>query len=167
MTPKQFGQTYLRFEANIVKVLRKQRIYDEDLMHDTYIDLYEHARKEKITDFVNTFVAFYRARHQRRIEYNSHFEICDDATIIEKYDRIDEDDLAYREKIEKTVDVLMERLKSQPLPGERNHQRAVKILQLYRRGLSFAQIAQKMNTSKQSVHQLFERTIEKLRVMHR
>ena len=42
MTPEKFAQAYLKHEEYIKKVLRSLKIYDDDLLHDTYIALYEH-----------------------------------------------------------------------------------------------------------------------------
>ena len=166
MTSEQFGQTYLQYEPNITKVLRKQEIYDEDLLHDTYIALYLHSRHARIRDFVDTFVSFYKTRYKRRGEKESNYETCDDATMIEKYDRADHSDLAYRERVGKRVEAIIEDVIAHPLPGERNRKRAVKILQLYRDGLTFEEIAHKLKTSRQSVEQQLGRTTEKLRVRY-
>ena len=68
MTPEQFAQAYLTHEEYIQKVLRSLKIYDDDLLHDTYIALYEHSQHAEIEDFTNTFVAFYRARDKRQTE---------------------------------------------------------------------------------------------------
>ena len=166
MTSEQFGKTYLQHEQDIANVLRKQRIYDEDLLHDTYIALYCHSRNVRIIDFVNTFVSFYRARYKRRDDNESAYIVCDNATLIEHFDRPDESDLDYREHVGQRIDELMERFIARHLPGERNHKQAVKMLQLYLSGLTFEQIARRMNMSKQSVQQLFRRTVEKLRVTY-
>ena len=166
MTTEQFGQTYLQYEPNITKVLRKQNIFDEDLLHDTYIALYQHSQHAEIRDFVNTFVSFYRTRHMRREEKESYYETCDNQTVVEHYDRADKSDLVYRERVCKRVDKIIEQLIERPLPGERNRIRAVKILCLYREGLTFEQIAHKLKTSKQAVEQQFSRTIEKLRARY-
>ena len=67
MTSQQFGEKYLQYEENIKKVLKSREIYDEDLLHDTYIALYEYAEtKNRVRNFVNTFVDFYMKRYMRR-----------------------------------------------------------------------------------------------------
>ena len=159
MNAQQFAQTYLQHEPSITKVLRKQKIYDEDLLHDTYIALYEHSQNEEITDFVNTFVSFYRTRHKRRREYNSHYETCDDATMIEKYDRIDEDDWKYREKLGQWMDRMMEFYRTHPLHKERNHERGCEILRLYCSGLSNVEIAKTVNIDESTVRRYIKRVI--------
>ena len=92
MTPEQFAQAYLENEANISNILHGLHIFDMDLLHDTYIALYDHSQHAEILNFTNTFVSFYRARHKRRGTYESHYEPCDNTQIL-NYDRPDESDL--------------------------------------------------------------------------
>ena len=168
MTSEQFANLYLQHQTDILKVLNSKRIFDADLLHDTYIALHDHAQQATIDDFVSTFVAFYRARYKRRSVHESHYMVCDNATLTEHYDRAEEDsDLDHREQVGQRVDDLIETFSKHPLPGERNHKRAVNILRLYRDGLTFVEMARKMKMSKQAVQQLFERTIEKLRITYR
>ena len=162
MTSTQFGQTYLRFEAHIAKALKKLDIYDEDLLHDTYIALYQHSQHADIRNFANTFIAFYRARHKRRVEHEDHYE-CYDHTQLLNYDRPDESDLEYREKVGEIVDNLIDHYIANPLPGERNHERACQILLLYRDGFSHAEIAKRLNLDESTVKKYFKRTILKLK----
>ena len=68
MDAQQFGKTFLACQTHILKALRRLHIFDEDLLHDTYIALYEHSQHAQIGDFVNTFVTFYRNLHRRRSE---------------------------------------------------------------------------------------------------
>lgn len=163
MTQQQFSTAFLRYEPNITKVLRSQNIYDQDLLHDTYIALYEHSPHAEITDFTSTFVAFYRARHKRRIEHDAHFLPCDNTTLIDHFDRPDESDLDYREQIGQRVDDLLGWFDAHPLPGERNHERAVKILTLYRDGLSHVEIAKQLKIHESTVKKYFKRTILRLK----
>ena len=163
MTTTQFAQTYLQFEQNIAKVLRKQKIYDEDLMHDTYIALYEHTPHPADEDFVTTFVTFYRNLYNWQNKHESQYIVCDDTEMLEKFDRADESDLAYREKVGQRVDRLMAYFDAHPLPGERNHQRACEILKLYRQGLSYVEIAKIVNIHESTVKKYFKRIIEGLK----
>ena len=143
MTSEQFGKTYLRYEKNIAKVLRTQKIYDEDLLHDTYIAVYELSQQEQIGDFVNTFVTFYRNLRKRQ----------------EKYDRIDEDDWKHREQMGQLVDEMMEFYRTHLLPGERNHERSCEILKLFRAGLSNVEIAKTLKIDESTVRRYIKRAI--------
>ena len=163
MNPTQFGQTYLRFEAHIAKALKKMDIYDEDLLHDTYIALYEHSQHADIRNFANTFIAFYRTRYKRRIEYEDNYETCDDATIIEKYDQIDEDDWMRRERLEQSVDYIFEKYYTKPLPHSHNYERTALIVQLYREGLTFREIADKVGVDVAAVHRRLKLSLAKIK----
>ena len=164
MTPEQFAQAYLENEANISNILHSLHIYDMDLLHDTYIALYDHSQHAEILNFTNTFVSFYRARHKRRGTYESHYEPCDNTQIL-NYDRPDESDLAYREQVGLRVDSLLRYYVSHPQPGERNHKRACKILRLYCQGLTEDEISDKLKISQQAVNQSLARSIERLKVV--
>ena len=163
MTSEQFGKTYLQHEQDIANVLRKQRIYDEDLLHDTYIALYEHSPHPKPEEFVTTFVTFYHNLRKRQVKDSSYFEVCDDATMIEKYDRIDEDDWKQRELLEQYLDYIFENFRENPLPGIRNHERACQVLQLFREGLTFREIAEKLGIKCSTAHEYFSRAINGLK----
>ena len=159
MEAEEFGERYLEYEQDIMKVLRKQKIYDEDLVHDTYIALYEYSQEDEIHDFVDTFVSFYKTRYMRREEHESNYETCDDATMIEKYDRIDEDDWEYRERIGQQMDVLMEIYRVNLLPRARNHERGCKILRLFCDGLSNVEIAKTLKIDESTVRRYIKRAI--------
>lgn len=163
MDAQLFAQTYLQYEQNIVKVLRSQKIYDEDLLHDTYIALYDHSQHAEIRDFLKTFIAFYRTRCKRRIEHESPYIACDNATLVEHFDRPEETDLDYREQIGRRVDNLIGYYCAHPLPGERNHKRACEILLLYREGLSYVEIAKRLKIDESTVKKYFKRTIMRLK----
>ena len=164
MTSTQFGQTYLRFEAHIAKALKRMDIYDEDLLHDTYIALYQHSQHAQIRDFANTFIAFYRARHKRREVHEERYE-CYDHTQMLNFDQPDESDLAYREAVGRRVESLLRYFASHPQPGERNHKRACKILRLYCQGLNECEISDKLKISQSAVSQTLERAIERLKLI--
>ena len=163
MDSNTFGQTYLQNESTIILILRRLGIYDDDLLHDTYIAVYQHSQHTAINDFTRTFISFYRVRHKRFLEYNSHYLACDNTTIEETYESCDETDLEHREQVAARVDEVIEKLKARPLPGERNRKLAIKIISLYRQGLTFHEIAKKLKTSPQAVQQQLCRTIEKIR----
>ncbi len=163
MTGQEFGEKYLQYEDNIKKVLKSREIYDEDLLHDTYIALYEYAEtKNWIRNFVNTFVDFYMKRYMRREEYESNYDAYDDEQMYH-LEIEDESDLDYREEIGKRVDKLIRYYSEHRQKGERNHRRATKILRLYRQGLTEREISNKLKISHQAIHQSLEHTIESLK----
>ena len=163
MVTEEFGKRYLQYEQDIEKVLRKQKIYDEDLMHDTYIALYEHSQQAEIKDFVNTFVAFYKNLCKRQKMRENYYVVCDDREMVEKYDRVDEDDWKRREQDAERVDNLIGYYCAHSHLGERNHQRACDILKLYREGLSYVEIAKRLKIDESTVKKYFKRTIKRLK----
>ena len=165
MNTEEFGKRYLEEEGNIAKVLRGLGIYDEDLLHDTFIAVYEHSQHTAINNFTNTFVAFYRARHKRRGEHESHYMACDNATMVDHFDRPDESDLDYREQVGKQVDKILRYYAEHPQRGERNHKRACKILRLYCQGLNESESSNKFKISQSAVSQTLERAIERLKLI--
>ena len=165
MDTEEFGKRYLQYEKNIEKVLRGLGIYDEDLLHDTYIALYEHSQEAEIEDFVDAFVAFYKNLLRRQEEYNGHYEDCDYATMVERYDGWDEYDWEYRREVGRRVDKILRYYASHPQPGERNHKRAVKIVRLHCQGLNECEISNKLKISQQAVSQTLQRAIERLKLV--
>lgn len=163
MEAEQFGKTYLAHQTNIMKILHRLRIFDADLLHDTYIALYDHSQQAEIGDFVNTFVAFYRARYKRRGQHESHYITYDNTTLVEQFDREDESDLDYRERVAQCVDDILAKYAENPLPGERNHERSVKVLQLYREGLTFREIAAELGIDVAAVHRHFDRAVKRIK----
>ncbi len=167
MTPEQFAQAYLENEANISNILHSLHIYDMDLLHDTYIALYDHSQHAEILNFTNTFVSFYRARHKRRGTYESHYEPYTN-TQLAALDIIDESDLEEREARGKKVDETVKLYRSmRHLSGERNHQRACRILNLYLQGLTEREIGQKLSIDHAVVHRYLQNSTEKMRLMHK
>ena len=161
MTPEQFAQAYLTHEEYIQKVLRSLKIYDNDLLHDTYIALYEHSQEHEIRDFVNTFVGVYMNMAKRREESESHYD-CYDHTQMLNFDRADESDLAYREQVGRRVDRLLRKYIGHPQPGERNHKRACEILKLYLEGYRFRKIAKIVNLDVSVVYRYLKRAVKKI-----
>lgn len=163
MTGQEFGEKYLQYEENIKKVLMSREIYDEDLLHDTYIALYEYAQtKNWIRNFVNTFVDFYMKRYMRREEYESNYDAYDDEQMY-RLEIEDESDLDYREEVGKRVDKLIRYYSEHRQKGEHNHKRATKILRLYRQGCTEREISNKLKISQSAVHQLLEHAVERLK----
>jgi len=175
MTSSQFARTYLQYEANIKKVLNSKKIFDEDLLHDTYIALYEHTPHPQPCEFVNTFVEFYKNRFnwQKKQENaidaydNAHLaalEIFDESVGEEALDdRIDNDRITYREQALEQLPQLLKHYYKHPQPGERNHERACKIVQMYLDGCSFREIARQMKLDVATVHKYFNRTVGHLK----
>ena len=178
MTPERFAQTYLRYEENIKKVLNSRKIYDEDLLHDTYIALCEHAQNNKIDDFVNAYVEFYKKRYNWRKKQESQIEHYDYAQFaeLEIFDesvgeealneRLDNDRTTYREQCLARLPELIEYYLKHPHPDERNHRRACQILRLYLDGLSEREISRKLGISQQAINQSIRRIRERLKSCH-
>ena len=164
MTSQQFGELYLQYEPNIKKILNSKRIFDEDLLHDTYIALYEHSLRAEIGDFVNTFVEFYGNLLNRQEQHESHYDCHDNAHLL-NFDRPDDSNLAYREQVGKRVDKLIRYYATHPQPGERNHRRSCKILRLHLQGLTECEISNKLKISQPTVHQYLMRAIERLKAI--
>ncbi|MBO4578398.1 MAG: sigma-70 family RNA polymerase sigma factor [Paludibacteraceae bacterium] len=166
MTSEQFANLYLQHQTDILKVLNSKRIFDADLLHDTYIALHDHAQQATIDDFVSTFVAFYRARYKRRSVHESHYMVCDNATLTEHYDRAEEEsDIDHREQVGQRIDRLLRYFASHPQPGERNHKRTCKILRLYCQGLNESEISNKLKISQQAVSQTLARSVKRLKLV--
>lgn len=175
MTAKDFGDTYLRYQESIKKVLNSKKIYDEDLLHDTYIALYEHSQHAEIQDFVNAYVEFYKKRYNWRKKQESQIEHYDHAQFaeLEIFDesvgedalneRLDNNRTTYREQCLARLPELLEYYLKHPHPDERNHERACKILQMHLEGCSFREIARKLKLDVATVHKYFSRTIEHIK----
>ena len=163
MNSEEFGKTYLQHEQDIKNVLLGLKIYDEDLMHDTYLALHEHSQEAEIGNFVDAFVAFYKNLRKRQKKEAENFEVCDYMTMVEKYDRIDEDDWRRRERIMQSIDDMIEEFYKNPHPNERNHERACDVLELYRNGLTFREIARELGIKCSTVHEYYRRATKRLK----
>ena len=166
MKQEDFSRIYLRHEQQIIRALRSLQIYDEDRLHDTYIALYEHSQHTEILDFATTFVKFYRTLQRRANDQATHFIPCSPEEMVQQFDRPDESDLHYREQVAQRVDALIEEYRHHPFPGERNHQRAVRILQLYRSGLTPREIAKRIRVTQRTVELQLQSMLKKLRLRH-
>ena len=167
MKQEQFSQIYLRNEQQIARRLQELQIYDEDRLHDTYIAMYEKAQTFGNKRFAETFVKYYRTLQRRANDQAAHFIPCSPSEMVELFDRPEEFDTEYREQVAQRVDELINEYRHHPFPGERNHKRAVRILQLYRSGLTLQAIAERMNMRKQTVHDYLKNTIKNMRVRYR
>ena len=56
MDTEEFGKRYLECAEDIANVLRGEKIYDEDLVHDTYIAVYEYSQKAEIVDMSESLI---------------------------------------------------------------------------------------------------------------
>ena len=165
MTETEFGEAYVANMASIKQTLENLNIYDMDLLHDTYIALYEYAeQKHWIRNFKNAFVDFYWKRFLRLEVHEAKFDAYDDEQM-HNLNVPDESDLEYREQIGRRVDRLIRYYCEHPQPGEREHKRNCQILRLYRQGLTEREISHKLKISQQAVNQSLKRTIERLKVV--
>ena len=178
MEAKEYGEAYLRNEESIKKVLMSKKIYDEDLLHDTYIALYEYTPHPAPCEFVTTFVEFYKKRYnwqkkqESQIDHYSYaqfaaLEIFDESVGAEALDQtIDDQRTICREQALERLRRLLDYYYKHPQPDERNHRRACKILQLYLDGQSEREISRKLNITQQAVNQSIRRTVERLQSCH-
>ena len=165
MTEIEFGKAYEDNLDSIKQTLENLGIFDMDLLHDTYIALYEYAeQKQWIRNFKNTFIAFYWKRFLRREVHEANFESYDDEHMY-NLPIADESDLAYREQVGKRVDKLIRYYAEHPQPRERNHQQNCKILRLYCRGYDEGEISHKLKIKQPTVHQHIKRITERLKAI--
>ena len=162
MTTEQFGQTYLQHETTIIKMLRKLNIYDEDLLHDTYIALYEYAPHPSAEEFATTFVKFYKNLHEWQ---NNKESLCEsyDHNQLAALHIIDESDWRQRELKLHRLDKLLRYYFTHPQPDERDHKRSCKILRLFLKGLSETEISYKLKISQQAVSKSIIHSIDRLK----
>lgn len=177
MTPKVFETLYITHEESLRNVLMSQKIYDEDLFQDTCLALCEFAQHNEITEFWTQFMEkynnLYKRIGQREVECvhydyaqfaaleiidESHTEEKIDADVDYNYDHLS---AHYKELLQQ----LLDQYKAHPMPKERNHKRACRILQLYLDGRSEREIARKYRISHQAVHQNLERIVEHLKLL--
>ena len=118
---------------------------------------------DNIESFTNTFVAFYRARHKRRNDYDSHYLACDNSTLINLFDRPDQSDITYRECVMQRIDDIIDEFRKNPPESIHNTERACEILQLYRDGLTFRQIAHLLGIDVAAVHRYLTRFIASIK----
>jgi len=166
MKQEQFSQIYLRNEQQIARRLQELQIYDEDRLHDTYIAMYEKAQTFGSRRFAETFVKYYRTLQRRANDQAEHYIPCSPSEMVERYDRPDEDDTEYREQVAQRVDELIEEYRHHPFPGERNHRRAVRIIQLYRSGLTPREIAKRIQVTQRTVELQLQSMLKKLRLRY-
>ena len=164
MNETEFANTYLQYEENIKKVLNSKKIYDEDLLHDTYIALYDHKPHPAPEEFVNTFVSFYRNNRSWQDNRESHYEPCDNQQLL-AYDRPDYSaaELANRERRYRRLDKLLNYYYTHPQPGRYDHERSCQVLRLFLDGLSERAISDKLKISHQAVHKILSNTIDRLK----
>ena len=178
MNETEFANTYLQYEENIKKVLNSKKIYDEDLLHDTYIALYDHKPHPAPEEFVNTFVSFYRNNRSWQDKQESNVVPYDNAQLAALEipdDSVSEDALneridctnrtTYREQCRTLLPKVLDYYFSHPQPGERNRRRSCSILRLYLDGKSECEIARELNVSQPTVHQYFTRAVAHLKAI--
>ena len=178
MTSQQFGETYLQNKDDIIAILNSKNIFDEDLLHETYIALYEYSPHPAPDEFVTTFVSFYINARDWQDEHESRFVPFDSnrlAALEIEDDSVGEDALddhldnnkrtTYREQSIERLHEVLDYYYAHPQPGERKPKHARKILQLYLDGLSEREIARNLKMAQPTVHQYLERTIERLKAI--
>jgi len=178
MNTKEFETLYLAHEPDIIAILNSKRIYDDDLLHDTYIALFEHSPHPAPEDFVTTFVAFYTNTKSWQDQQESHLvhydnaqlaalDISDESVGEEALDdHLDNNNrTTYREQSIERLHEIIDYYFAHPQPGERNRRRACRILRLYRQGLSECEISRELKISQPTVHQYLERIIERLKAI--
>lgn len=162
MTGQEFGELYSNNLRKITTVLHQEKVFDEDILHDTFLALYERCREIQAERFVTYFVAWYKKLYEREKKRSNRYEYCG-TNVADKYDLMDESDLAYREKTGQRVDEMLEDYRTNTPKNAKKHKRACEILQLYRDGLSEREIAQELGIGKSTVHQYMEIIIRQLR----
>ena len=164
MNPNDFAQTYLRYEADITRILQNRRIFDRDRLHDTYIALYEHTPHPMPDEFVTTFVTFYTNLSRWQNNGDSAVLRCNN-TQLAALDIIDETDWPQREQSLQRLEPVLRYYYTHPQPNERDHKRACCILRLFLKGLSEREISRRLNISQQAVNQSLQRIKERLKVV--
>jgi len=183
MTAKELGKMYIANEEALRKILRSQDIYDEDVFQDTCLALCEHVQDIAAKDFRQAFLDKYDTLIKRvgqgEIECEHYdyaelaaLEIIDESQDVEKIDeKIDLDaELFSAECIcndddKERLHELLDYYYKHPQPGERDHKRACRILQLYLNGKSEREISRKLKISQQAVNQSIRRIVERLKVV--
>jgi len=175
MNPKVFETLYLTNEESLRNVLMSQKIFDEDIFQDTCLALCEFAQHSEITDFWTLFMEkynnLYKRIGQREVEcvhldnaQLAALDIIDESQDVAILDRdIDWFNDQRRVENKERLHKLLNYYYRHPLPGERDHRRACRILRLYLKGLSFREIANTMRLDVATVYKYFSRTVERLK----
>ena len=175
MTQQQLSQLYITHEPEIKASLLNQHIFDEDLFQDTCLEICVYAQHNNIRNFPGLFIERYKKLLKRQaqplldcIPYDNAqlaaLDIIDETQDIENLDeRIDWNYGHCSDYYKEQLQQLLEDYKAHPQPGERNHRRACKILQLYLDGKSEREIASKLKIKHQTVHQYITSIIARLK----
>ena len=175
MNAKNFEKLYLDNEQRLRNVLMSHRIYDQDLFQDTCLAMCEFAQHNEIDDFWTLFMqkynSFYKRIGQREVECvhcdNAQLAALDiadesrDPAILEQ--DIDWFNQMRREENAERLRKMLYYYYRHPLPGERDHKRACRILRLYLNGQSFREISHSMKLDVSTVYKYFSRTVERLK----
>ena len=162
MNETEFAELYLKNEEHIHKVLNSLEIFDEDLLHDTYIALYEDAQVKVIRNFANAFIAYFQILHFRQMVRDSRFETYDD-NLSYVFDRADTSNTDSNEQVGQRVDAIIDYYCTHPPKGARNHECACKILKLYCRGLTVREIAKELGLGKSTVQQYIDCIVRQIK----
>ncbi len=164
MTEEKFGKTFLNNKADIENELKGLKIFDNDLLDDTYIDLFEWSQSNEILDFKNTFLSFYNKRHKRLTDRDVHFTNVTPQEML-KYDRIDtgSENVEYNEWIGQRVDKIIEYVDSVVFPHEHKPELNRQVLHMWLDGMTFEQIGAELGMDANSALHIKDRMIEKIR----
>ena len=161
MTETEFGEAYLKNMDYIHKTLYGLEIFDMDLLHDTYIELYEDSQKKEIRHFGNAYIAYYVLLHFRQMVRESRFETYDNSSCV--FDRPDASNSEYNEQVGCRVDAIIDYYCTHPPKGARNHECACEILKLYCKGLTVREIANELGLGKSTVQQYVDTIVRQIK----
>ena len=162
MNETEFAKAYLQYEENIKKVLNSKKIYDEDLLHDTYIDLYEWTQDNTVDNFVNVFVEFFQKRYNWREKNESQLESYDNEHLA-ALEIIDESDWRARERRGQLADAILEYVDNVTFPNERKPELNRKVLHLWLGGMTYEEIGAEIGMDANSVLHVAQRMLKIIR----
>ena len=162
MDGKEFGERYVAEMDKIANVLKKEKIYDEDLVHDTYIDMYEWAQSHEPREFVGTFVDFYKKRYRRQEVRERECDAMPPETMRELRIYDDHSNVARNEAIGEVADTILQLLDEVELPGERKPEQHRRVLRLWMDGQSYEEIGREMGMSPHSAKSILQRLLKKV-----
>ena len=175
MNSKELEKLYITHEPEIKASLINQHIFDEDLFHDTCLELCIYAQHNDIRNLPGLFIEHYKKLRKRQdqrqldiVPYDNAqlaaLDIPDDSQDVEIIDRdIDYDNAQHCAENKERLQQLLNHYYRHPHPGEHDHRRACRILRLHLKGHSFREIARTMKLDVATVYKYFTRTIEHLK----
>ena len=163
MNENDFANSYLQHEETIKKVLRSKKIYDEDLLHDTYIDLCDWLQtNETKKSFGGLFMEFYQNRYKWQKKQDSQLVHCDNAQLA-AINIIDETDWEYREELGLKADAILDYVDKTVFPTERKPELNRQVLRMWMDGMTYQQIGAQIGMDANSVLHIVQRMIKNIR----